>query len=129
MSITNHGGEKERSNGVDYHQLDKGKKQAIDLDITVAKDETIKQAAEEADIDVSVVYSVRSNYPHVIEQRRKELREEIANWGDTNDSEPECEQLVETVERLAELRSVEGFDMDYEKAFEAILTACGGDES
>lgn len=127
MAITNDGRDTEHSIRTDYDQLGATKQRAIDLQITLTDDEVIKQVAEDAGINVDVVYNVRSNYKHAIKQRREQLREQIADSDYTSPSKSEHEQLAETIERLAELRSVEGYEMDYEEAFDAILTAYEGD--
>ncbi|RLM63869.1 hypothetical protein DVK05_13240 [Halorubrum sp. Atlit-8R] len=113
----------------DFGDLPPQKQRAVDLNITLTTDEVIKHVAEEADIDVDTVYLVRNHYAHAVEQRRRELREQIANSSyEPDNNGVDIDGLLDTLHKFQTLHNSD-YDVDYKQAFEETMAAYAGEKA
>jgi hypothetical protein len=128
MAAANPNSDEQNSIKKDFGDLPPEKQRAVDLNITLTTDEVIKNVAKDAGIDVETVYLVRNQYTHAVEQRRRELRDQIANsdYGPDNGG-VDIDELLDTMHKYQTLDDSD-YDVDYEQAFDEMMSVYTGDE-
>lgn len=100
-----------------YSDLTEEEQRAVDAVVTYDDDEVLKSVAQMVDVDAQTTYTVRSKYQHIVQDRRQQMRQRIADGRAPVDNQTELERTAEAFSEVAQ----RDYELDKAEAFDVMM--------